>query len=139
MAGTGPSADVVVYPRMMNAFLGTKFRIVSGYKDSAEALLAMQRGEAQSFCAWGWSTIQAVRPDWLRDGKINVLVQFGLKKHPDHPDVPLVLDLAKTPEDRAALEMVVAPQLFSRPFAAPPGVPAERVAALRAAFAATVK
>ena len=137
-SGTGPSADVVVYPRVMNAVLGTRFQIVMGYKDSAEALLAMQRGETQGFCAWGWSTINATHPDWLREGKIKPLVQFGFKKDAAHPETPLVLDLAKTPEDRAALELVIAPQMFARPFAGPPGIPPERVAALRKAFEQTV-
>ena len=138
VSGTGPAADVVVYPRMMNAVLGTKFKIVTGYKDSAEALLAMERGETRGFCAWGWSTMMAIRPEWVKAGKIRPLVQFGQKKHPEHLDVPLVLDLARTPQDRAALEAIIAPQLFARPFAGPPGVPPERVAALRKAFAATL-
>ena len=122
----------------LNAVLGTKFKIVTGYKDSAEALLAMERGETRGFCAWGWSTMMAIRPEWVKAGKIRPLVQFGQKKHPEHLDVPLVLDLARTPQDRAALEAVIAPQLFARPFAGPPGVPPERVAALRKAFAATL-
>ena len=138
-SGTGPSADVVVYPRVMNAILGTRFQIVMGYKDSAEALLAMQRGETQGFCAWGWSTINATHPDWLRDGKIKVLVQFGFQKDAGHPEIPLVLDLARNDNDRTALELVIAPQMFARPFAGPPGIPAERLAALRKAFDETVR
>ena len=138
VSGTGPAADVVVYPRMMNAILGTKFKVVTGYKDSAEALLAMERGETGGFCAWGWSTMMAIRPEWVKAGKVRPLVQFGQKKHPEHLDVPLVLDLARTKEDRAALEVIIAPQLFARPFAGPPGIPPERVTALRKAFVATM-
>ena len=138
-SGTGPAADVVVYPKIMNALAGTKFRIVSGYKDSAEALLAMQRGETKGFCAWGWSTMEAIRPEWLRENKVNVLLQFGFQKHPAHQDVPLALDMVKTKEARDALELVIGPQLFARPFVAPPGVPKERITILREAFVKTMK
>ena len=118
---------------------GLKFKVINGYQGAADALLAMEKGEVEGFCPWGWSSIEATRADWLRDGKINVLMQLGLRKHPAHPDVPLVLDLAKTQADRQALELMMSPHLFARPFAAPPGVPPERLAALRAAFEATVK
>jgi hypothetical protein len=98
----------------------------------------MERGETAGFCAWGWSTIQVMRPDWLSTGKIRALVQLGLEKHPDHMDVPLAIDLTKNDLDRAALSLIVAPQQFSRPFAAPPGVAPDRVALLRGAFDATL-
>lgn len=139
VAGTGPNADAVIYPKLLNAIAGTKFKIISGYKGSADSLLAMENGETQGFCAWGWVTMNAERPDWVRDKKVIPLVQFGLKKHPDHPDTPLAIDLARTEEERQAIELVVSPLLFARPFAAPPGLPPERKAALRAAFEATAK
>jgi tripartite-type tricarboxylate transporter receptor subunit TctC len=139
VAGTGPAADAVMYPRLLNDILGTKFRIVTGYQGAADSIMAMERGEAQSFCAWTWGSILATHADWLQNGTINVLVQFGLRKHPDHPEIPLALDLAKTEKDRQALELMMSPLLFARPFAAPPGVPPERIAALRKAFDATVK
>jgi hypothetical protein len=139
ISGTAPSANVVIYPRLMNELLGTKFKIVSGYPGSTEGLVAMERGETQGFCAFGWSGLKSLHPDWLTDKKVNVLVQFGFEKDKDNPDVPLALDYAKTPEARQAIELVIAPQLFARPFVAPPNVPAERVAALREAFAATMK
>src|SRR5262249_50609491 len=78
-------------------------------------------------------------PDWLRDHKINPLMQLGMRKHPAHPEVPLALDLAQTPADRQALELMLSPTLFARPFAAPPGVPPERMAALRRAFRETTQ
>ena len=139
VAGTGPNADAVMYPKLLNAITGTKFKIVQGYKGSADSLLAMESGEVQGFCAWGWVTMGVERPDWVRDRKTIPLVQFGLKKHPDHPETPLAIDLAKTEEDRQAIELVVSPLLFARPFAAPPGLPPERAAALRTAFDATVR
>ncbi|MDB5643099.1 MAG: tripartite tricarboxylate transporter family receptor [Hyphomicrobiales bacterium] len=132
VGGTAPAADNSAYPRVLNALLGTKFKVVSGYKESSEAILAMERGETSGFCAWGWSTIQVMRPDWLSTGKIRVLVQLGLEKPADHQDIPLALDLTRNELDRAALALMVAPQQFARPFAAPPGVPPARVATLRA-------
>ena len=83
--------------------------------------------------------MKAMRSEWIRDKKFNVLFQIGLAKHKDHPETPLVLDLAKTQEDRDLLEILVAPQVFARPFAAPPGIPADRAQALRDAFNKTVR
>jgi len=139
VAGTGPLVDTVIYPTLLNAITGTKFKIVQGYKGSADALLAMENGETQGFCAWGWVTMNVERPDWVRERKVIPLVQFGLRKHPDHPDTPLAQDLAATLQDRQAIELVVSPLLFARPFAAPPGLPTDRAAALRSAFEAAVK
>jgi tripartite-type tricarboxylate transporter receptor subunit TctC len=138
VGASGSIGDAVAFPKLSNAILGTKFRVISGYPGSTESLLAIERGEIEGFCSMGFSTIETQKPGWLRDKKINVLMQFALAKNPDHTDVPLVLDLAKTTKDREALELIVSPQLFTRPFAAPPGVPLERVAALRKAFNDTV-
>jgi len=139
MAGTGSAADATIYPTLFREVLGLKFKVINGYQGAADALLAMENGEVEGFCPWGWSSLEATRADWLRDHKINVLMQLGLRKHPAHPDIPLVLDLAKTQADRQALELMMSPHLFARPFAAPPGVPAERLSALRSAFEATVR
>ena len=97
-------------------------------------LLALERGEVQGRCNWSWSSIISTRPEWVRDKKINVLLQFADEKHPDLPDVPLVTELAKTERQRQMLDLVLSSQTMARPFAAPPGVPAERVSALRKAF-----
>jgi len=139
VGAAGAASPSAVFPNVFNAVLGTKFKVINGYPSSANSLLAMEAGEVTGFCAWGWVAMRATRPEWIRDKKFNVLFQIGLRRHPDHPEPPLVLDLAKTLEDRQVLEMVVAPQTFARPFAAPPGIPAERTAALRNAFDATVK
>lgn len=139
MAGTGPATDATTYPLLFRAVLGLKFKVINGYQGGADSVLAMEKGEVDGFCPWGWAGIAASRPDWLRDKKINVLMQLGLRKHPAHPEVPLVLDLAKSPADRQALELMMSPHLFARPFATPPGIPADRLAALRVAFEATVK
>ena len=139
MAGTGSAADATIYPNLFREVLGLKFKVINGYVGGADAVLAMEKGEIEGFCPWGWTGIESTHPEWLREKKINVLMQLGLRKHPDHPDVPLVLDLAKTEADRQALELMLSPSLFARPFTAPPGVPADRLAALRRAFEATVK
>ena len=139
MATTGPAADATMYPKLFRDVLGLQFKGVGGYQGAADSILAMERGEVEGFCPWGWASIQSTRPDWLRDRKINVLMQLGLRKHPAHPEVPLVLDLAKTKADRQALELMMSPVLFARPFAAPPDVPADRLQALRAAFKKTIE
>ena len=139
MAGTGPAADATMYPTLFSNVLGLKFKVVNGYQGAADSILAMERGEIEGFCPWGWASIQSSHPDWLRDHKINVLMQLGMRKHPAHPEVPLVLDLAKTQADRQALELMLSPTLYARPFAAPPGVPADLLQALRTAFKETTE
>ena len=119
--------------------LGTKFKIVTGYPGGNEVSLALERGEVQGRCGWSWSSIMATRMDWITSKKIIVLVQMSLSKHPDLPDVPLIMDLAKTDEQRQIFKLIFARQVMGRPFAAPPGVPADRLAALRQAFAETMK
>jgi tripartite-type tricarboxylate transporter receptor subunit TctC len=136
--GTGASSPSTVFPNILNAVLGTRIRVINGYGGSTDALLAMERGEVTGNCAWGWVPMKATKGDWLRDRKITVLLQLGMKKAPDHPEVPLALDLARTDKDRQLLELVFAPQIFARPFTAPPGLAPERLAALRRAFAATL-
>jgi tripartite-type tricarboxylate transporter receptor subunit TctC len=136
--GTGSASDATIYPALMRDVLGLKFKVVNGYQGSADSLLALQRGEVDGYCPWGWSSIQATHPDWLRDHKINVLLQTGLRKDPEHQDIPLALDLATTPKDRQALELMFSPDLFARPFVTSPGVPRDRVSALKKAFADTV-
>lgn len=138
VGGTGSTAIANTYPRLLNAVLGTKFRVIPGYPGANDALLAMERGETQGFCSLGFSTLEAIRPGWIAEHKVNIFVQLALKKSSEHPEVPLALDFARTDADRAAIALIVSPNLFARPFAAPPGVPGDRLAALRQAFAETV-
>jgi tripartite-type tricarboxylate transporter receptor subunit TctC len=98
----------------------------------------MERGEVDGRCGWSWSSLKSTRGSWITDKKLTVLMQLSLTKHPELPDVPLVTDLAKTEEQRQILRLIFARQVMGRPYLAPPGVPADRVAALRAAFAATM-
>jgi tripartite-type tricarboxylate transporter receptor subunit TctC len=138
VGGTGSTAIANTFPRVLNAVLGTKFRVIPGYPGANDALLAMERGETQGFCSLGFATLEAIRPGWMRDRKVNIFVQLALQKSSEHPEVPLALDFAKSEADRQAIALIVSPNLFARPFAAPPGVPAERIDALRKAFDATV-
>ena len=139
VGASGAASPSAVFPNIFNAVLGTRFKVINGYPSSANILTAVEQGELNGFCSWGWVPMKAMRGEWLREHKFNVLFQIGLRKHPDHPDIPLVLDLARTPQDRQLLEVLVSPQVFARPFAAPPGLPPAHVRALRQAFDETVR
>lgn len=138
VGATGPNTSAQL-PQVMNAILGTKFKIVSGYKGGNEMNLAMESGEIGSRGSNPWASWKATKPDWVKDKKINILVQIGLTKAPDLPEVPLLIDLAKNDEDRAVLRMISAPATIGRPIFGPPGTPPERVKMLRAAFDEMVK
>lgn len=127
------------YPQALNIVAGTKFKIILGYPGANEINLAMENGEVAGRGSNSWASYKATKPDWIRDKKMHVLVQIGLQKAADLPDVPLLMDLAKNEADRAALKLLSAPPDIGRPVFAPPGVPAERVKALRDAFDATMK
>lgn len=135
-AGAGNDADV--FARVINTILGTKMQIITAYPGGNEVVLAMERGEIEGRCGWSWSSIKAGHPSWLSEKKIHVLVQLGLNKHSDLPDVPLITELAKTDHDRRSLALVFARQSLGRPFLGPPGIPKERAAILRSAFMKTL-
>jgi tripartite-type tricarboxylate transporter receptor subunit TctC len=138
VGASGPSADSYQFPKIVNGVLGSKFKIITGYPGGNDIDLAMERGEVQGRCSWSWTSLQATRRSWLADKKINLLFQMGLSKHPDLPDIPLVIDLAKRDEDRAVLELVFARQVMAWPYLAPPGIPPDRADALRRAFVQTM-
>jgi tripartite-type tricarboxylate transporter receptor subunit TctC len=98
----------------------------------------MERGEVQGRCGWSWSSVKSTHKSWIDDKRMIVLIQLSLAKHPELPDVPLVMDFAESDEQRQILKMVFARNVMGRPFLAPPSVPADRVAALRDAFSATM-
>jgi tripartite-type tricarboxylate transporter receptor subunit TctC len=139
VGGTGATADTDLFPKIVNNVLGTKFKVITGYPGGNDVTLAMQRGEVDGRCGWSWSSIKTNHPQWVQDGTINLLVQLSLEKHADLPQLPLIMDFIKTEEQRSILRVVFARQVMGRPFLAPPGVPAERLAALRKAFDATLK
>ena len=135
VGGTGPTIDTETTPRLLNALIGTKFKVISGYDGTTDAVLAMERGELQGMGDWSWSNVKTRRPDYLRDKKVRILLQVAMEKLPDLPDVPLALDYVKNPEDRKVMELFLAQKSAARPVVAPPGIPADRVAAIRTAFA----
>ena len=127
------------YPQAMNVLLGTKFKIITGYPGGTDINLAMQRGEVAIRGQNSWSSWKSQHMDWIKAKQITILVQIGLTKDKELPEVPLLMDFATAPDDRAALKLLSAPTAIGRPIFTTPGVPQERVEALRAAFNATMK
>ncbi len=138
VGSTGPNTSSQI-ALAMNATLGTKFKIVTGYPGGNEINLSMENGETGARASSPWATWKATKPDWVRDKKINIIAQVGLTRAPDLPDVPLLIDLASNDDDRAALKLLSAPATVGRPLFTTPGVPKERVELLRRAFDAMVK
>jgi tripartite-type tricarboxylate transporter receptor subunit TctC len=138
VAAAGATSNAAIVPKMLNALIGTRFKVISGYDTSSGLTMAVERGEADGICGLSWSTMKASRPHWIKDNLLNVIVQMGLAKLRDLPDVPSALDLVDNPENRQVMELILIRQEAGRPFAAPPGTPADRVAALRQAFAETL-
>jgi tripartite-type tricarboxylate transporter receptor subunit TctC len=139
LGGDGPGADPDVFALLYKNVFDAKIKVVSGYHGTTPIILAMERGEVDGLCGYSWSTVKSKHQPWLNEKKINIIVQAALRKEPDLPTVPLAIDLAKTAEQRQILKVVLSSQEIARPFATAPGVPADRVAALRAAFDATMK
>ena len=136
IVGGTTGVDPETTPRLLNALIGTKFKIVNGYPGTTEIILAMERGELQGIGDWSWSSMKTARPDWLRDKKITLLMQSALQNDPELPDVPNALTFAKTESDRKVIELFLTQKKIARPLIAPPGVPPERLAMLRNAVAA---
>jgi tripartite-type tricarboxylate transporter receptor subunit TctC len=134
VGGSGPAADTDQFPKVLNATIGTKFKIVTGYPGGNDVDLAMERGEVMGRCGWSWSSVIATHKRWIDENKINVLVQLSLSRHPDLPNIPLVMDFARDDEEKQIFKLVFARQAMGRPFVAPPEIPPERTAALRKAF-----
>jgi tripartite-type tricarboxylate transporter receptor subunit TctC len=134
---TGPGTGTRAYPRALNELLGTKFKVVSGFPSSADVFLAMERGEVDGICE-SLDSIRTRRPEWIPTGKVVVLLQGGADPNPSLKDVPFVLDLAKSEEQKQAIEFLYAGQGIGRPFVAPPDLPPERLKMVRDAFAATM-
>jgi len=139
LGGDGPGADPDVFALLYKNVFDAKIKLVSGYHGTTPIILAMERGEVEGLCGYSWSTIKSKNQPWLAEKKINIIVQAALRKEADIAQVPLALDLAKTEEQRQILKVILTSQEIARPFAAPPGMPADRATALRAAFDATMK
>jgi tripartite-type tricarboxylate transporter receptor subunit TctC len=139
-AGTTAAANGTVrYARAVHRLTPAKLKIVAGYPGGNDITLAMERGEVDSRFGWSWGSVKSRAKDWLDQKKINIILQMGINKAHDLPDVPFIMDYAKTDLDRQALELVFAPEAFAWPIVAGPDVPAVRIAELRSAFDATVK
>jgi tripartite-type tricarboxylate transporter receptor subunit TctC len=138
LSGTGVGSTVSIYPTVTNNVLGTKFKLVMGYKGSNDAQLAVERGEVEGHST-SWTAVKVAHPDWRPDKKINIIVQYALKKHTELPDVPTVVELAKTDEQRQVLRAVMNATEIGTAFFTTPNTPKDRVEALRRAFDATMK
>jgi tripartite-type tricarboxylate transporter receptor subunit TctC len=138
LASTGPGSPSEGYPRMLNGTYGTKFKIIRGYPGSTDGLLAMERGEVDGALT-SWNTMKSARKSWLDEKKAAILVQYMPKRTAELQNIPAVTEFAKTDLDREVLAFYASGAEVGRAFMASPGVPADRVAALRAAFDATMK
>src|SRR5689334_11077797 len=138
VAGTGAGSDTDTWPVLLNELLGTKFKLVTGYLGSQETFQAMESGEAHGRCGLSYSSLKTAKPDWLPQKKIVILAQIGVEKNPEI-DAPLLLDLLTKDEDKQLARFLTAVSAMSRPFVAPPGLPADKTELLRRAFDATMK
>jgi tripartite-type tricarboxylate transporter receptor subunit TctC len=137
--GTGAGADSEIIPLAFNSLAGTKFKIISGYRNTTEAALAMERGELEGLAYWSWSAVKSIHPNWVPEKKVNLLFHTGTKPVAEIPDVRLIRNLVTNPTEKQALEFILAREILGRPFLAPPDLPADRAEVLRNAFAATLR
>jgi tripartite-type tricarboxylate transporter receptor subunit TctC len=138
VGGAGAGASLSILPTTMNRVLGTKFKIVEGYKGANDAILAVERGEIQGLCHT-YSLFQSTHADLIKSGKVNILLHAEEAPFPDNPDVPSVYQFAKTDEQKQMLRFIFSSVEFGRPYVAPPGIPADRLGALRTAFAGALR
>jgi tripartite-type tricarboxylate transporter receptor subunit TctC len=139
VGSSGQADDLGVYANVLRSVFNAKLKLISGYPGTADILLAVERGELGGLCGWSWSTLKSRSKKLYDSGEIAVPVQLGLTPHEDLPNVPLITKLTKDPAKVAVLELIFSRQTLARPFAAPPGIPEERLRALRSAFDATMK
>ncbi len=139
LGGLGADADPDIWALLYKNVFGAKAQLVSGYPGTNDVTLAMERGEVDGLCGLSWSTIKTRHADWLKNHTVNIIVQAALKKEPEIATVPLASDLVTKPEQLQIMKLLLTAQAMARPFAAPPDIPADRKAALIAAFDATMK
>lgn len=138
MGSSGANSTPSFYGRLLNETLGLKLKLIVGYPGQNDALLAMERGELDGYPSVFYNSLVSTRPQWLPEKKVKLLVQYGAEKLPQLPDVPFILDLVKNEDDRQLWRAAVGPIATGRPYLLPPGVPADRVAAMRKAFWDTI-
>jgi tripartite-type tricarboxylate transporter receptor subunit TctC len=139
VGGSGAADDLAVYPNVLRSVFGARLKLITGYPGTAEILLAVERGELGGLCGWSWSTLKSRSKSLYDSGEIAVPLQLGLSPHEDLRNVPLVTSLTKDPTKSAILRLIFSRQTMARPFAVPPGIPEERLRALRAAFDTTMR
>ena len=138
VGASGSGSQSNLNPHVYNAFLGTRFKVITGFTGTKEITLAMERGELDGIAGWSWDSLKLERPDWAHSDKYHIILQVSDKRHRELQSVPNIYDLVKNEDDKRVLEVIFAHQILGRPFALPPGVPSERVALLRKAFDLTL-
>jgi tripartite-type tricarboxylate transporter receptor subunit TctC len=138
--GVSTNDSTYEYGHLLKRTAGAQYDVVAGYRGTPDIALAMERGEVDGVCGWDWSSFKSQKPDWLRDNKVNVILQVGLEPHAEltRMGVPSVFKYIKSEEDRKVVELVISQQVFQRSYIAPPGIPAEQLNTLRTAFDATM-
>ena len=140
IGGSAAGADSDVFPTVLRKVYNLPMKLVTGYAGGgADINLGMERGEVDGRCGWSYSSMLSQSKALVEGKKINIVIQLALEKHEDLPNVPLIMDLPASPQDKAAMRLITSRQAIARPFTAPPGVPPERVTMLREAFTATIK
>lgn len=139
VGSAGTSSDLHIFAIVVNSIFGAQMKLIPGYPGTNEILLSLERGEVDGLLGYSWAAARSGSAEMLRTGKIKNIMQLGLRKHPDLPNLPLIMDLVKNENDRQMLELVFSRQAMGRPFIAPPGTPAAVVATLRSAFDKTMK
>jgi tripartite-type tricarboxylate transporter receptor subunit TctC len=138
VGGIGPLTDGAIYSRMTNHVLGTKIRMIQGYKGTAAANIALERGEIEGLFNI-WEGMKSLNADWIRDKKINLVAQFATRRHAELPQVPAIIEAAKDEEQRQVIRLFLSTAEVGRTILLPPGVPTDRVEAVRAGFAEMLK
>ena len=138
VASTGPGSPSMGYPLLVNAVAGTKFKIITGYPGSTDGMLAMERGEVDGALT-SWNTLKVSKQNWLQGKKINILIQYTFERSPELPNVPTIIEMGKSEQDKQMLAFYASGGEIGRSFLATPGIPADRVKAMRAAFDATMQ
>src|SRR5262249_1162644 len=140
VGGTNAGSSISIVPFMLNSLVGTKFKIVQGYSSTSTILLALERREMEGMCGWGWDSARVQALQQIEQGVIKLALDIGNEPHPELKarGVPFVMDLLPDGDNKRALQLLLSPQEYGRPFGAPPGVPADRLALLRNAFKQTI-
>jgi tripartite-type tricarboxylate transporter receptor subunit TctC len=138
VGGEGSGSDPDIYALLLKNMFGAKLKLITGYPGTAEVAIALERGEVDARASWSWSSLRTLKPNWITDKKVILTVQLNLTRGPELKDVPLILDFAKSEAQRQMLRLVLSRQEMARPYAAPPGIPEDRKAALRKAFDETM-